>query len=60
MADEDIRTDEPEVEGHGNKPDLEEGNRPVADDEEPEVEGHGFKPDAREGNKPDLAEGNKP
>lgn len=60
MADEEIRTDEPEVEGHGFKPDVAEGNKPVAQDEEPDVEGHGFKPATAEGNKPDLAEGNKP
>ena len=61
MADKEIRSDEePEVEGHGFKPDVAEGNVPVAQDEEPEVEGHGFVPTATEGNIPDLAEGNVP
>jgi hypothetical protein len=61
MADEEIRTDEdPEVEGHGNKPDIDEGNHPMTEDEEPEVEGHGFHPGMQGGNKPDPSRGNKP
>lgn len=47
MADE-IRADEPEVEGHRVKPAEAETAKPMAEDEEPEVEGHSVKPAAAE------------
>jgi hypothetical protein len=54
MSDEEIREEEPEVEGHGRAPggrdtaDAAEGVRPAHDDDSDDVEAHAFKPGVKD------------
>jgi hypothetical protein len=57
MSDEEIREEEPEVEGHGRAPggrdtaDAAEGVRPAHDDDDSDdVEAHAFKPGVKDAN----------
>jgi hypothetical protein len=57
---EEIRTDEePEVEGHGLKGDIDEGFKGAQEDESDDVEGHAFTHSVKEAVKDNLKEGHK-